>query len=657
MTGKRKRKTSDQPSGSTQTPKRQKLQPRSSSTPKALQTLTNSKVNGLALSKTSKPSPRTKQSKNHVSVAVTKAVNEAKHLKECKGEARKDLYSSIVDLLTEALVKDVDSANLEMTPAEVSLSVRDEPIPVHEQCPVTLQSHKLHPQKRPKKTLSARQKSPSDVGKKGKIPKQVPSKAQKKKAGKETQASKSSKKAHPIAATKLKKSKPAPQSSRNSTKPEKRLAKKTASKSPVLKTPRTKLKQPPTETPVFIEELVVDEGAALVPEPCHSSEKKKKGKKRSVDGYDTEVVLDSSDHDANPTQQNPKDITLNLRPRLPWWRATESLASLSSNLGNREDLLKLYVMAVIRSCIRESWSADALKRCFENDPSSSRGKAFLAISSSLLVMERARHMGQCHVKWRPELMQELLQRRVIEWSRVQKHVSFDHFAGCDVCLGQREATIRLWLRGDRYDPSDFWPGSSRVEVLTSEEREKDVVSVAVELSGGTKNERFVQISEPAKKGDVEFWVDPQCLRKCLLFHELVHATAIIAQDLRILIEDELRDGVIHLDMRNRIPGDEKLGVSERLERYLVQAVSESRDFLKRRTKHLMEIISLGDIYFSAIEEELIDSGNPEGRRTPKTSQIYDPPIVLNDEKYKDRIDRIVSLTQQRGLTASFATFG
>lgn len=108
--------------------------------------------------------------------------------------------------------------------------------------------------------------------------------------------------------------------------------------------------------------------------------------------------------------------------------------------------MRALVLSAIRHFIPEPWNADALRESFYRDRSSSRGNAFTIASSSLFMMPRARHLDQCHIKWRRIVLKELSEPRVIEWARLRKHPSFDHFAECDVYLSQREETARLWLR-------------------------------------------------------------------------------------------------------------------------------------------------------------------------------------------------------------------
>lgn len=341
---------------------------------------------------------------------------------------------------------------------------------------------------------------------------------------------------------------------------------------------------------------------------------------------------------------------------LPWWRTVESRMRQSELSTRDEDVLRAYILAAVQSCVQDSWKAQALRESYESDPSSPRGKAFLAVRSSLLMMERARHMGQCRTKWRPELIDELLHRRGLEWSNIEHDPSFSQFHGCDVCLGHRPATKRLQLSGSRYDSLNFWPTKNPVNILSTSEQEGGCLSVAVELGSETKLGLTPRKSSAAET-DSEFWVDAQCLRKCLVFHELVHATFILAEDLRYLVEDVLRDGVLQLPTLRKTSREKRVTAMERLERHIFQAISNNKDFMERRIEHLVDIVHLGNIYFSAGDAEVLDSsGGPTTEDAVASSKIYDAPHELNDDEYGARLLKLESLTEKKLSGEAFAPF-
>lgn len=334
-----------------------------------------------------------------------------------------------------------------------------------------------------------------------------------------------------------------------------------------------------------------------------------------------------------------------LSPNLPWWRSVESRMSLPMRHVKDENVLRGYIMTLIRSCVCESWKAEKLRESYARDPASNKGRAFLAVSSSLLMMERARHVGQCRMNWSTELLRELLQRRDIEWSPIEHDPTFPQFVGCEVCLAHRPATKLLKLKGAKYDSRDFWPTSSVVDVLSTSE-EKGVLSLAVELAPGCRPGQCANIDDD---DEIEFWVDEQCLRKCLVFHELVHSTSILTEDIMYMVEDELRDGIVEIPKSSDLC-ETGTSVVELLEAHLVDVLSRNEDFMKRRIAHFIDIIRLGDMYFSPGHGEVKTGG------LTISSKLYDAPTELNDEAYGDRVRKLESLTENKISRDPFPTF-
>lgn len=341
-----------------------------------------------------------------------------------------------------------------------------------------------------------------------------------------------------------------------------------------------------------------------------------------------------------------------LSPNRPWWRSVESRMSLSMRHVRDEDVLRGYVMTLIRSCVCESWKAEKLRESYDRNPASNQGRAFIAVSSSLLMMERARHVGQCRMRWGTEVVQELLQRRDIEWSAIEHDPTFRQFVGCEVCLAHRPATKLLKLKGAKYDSRDFWPTSSVVDVLSTSEG-KGVLSLAVELAPGC---RPGQSAKNDIDDENEFWVDEQCLRKCLVFHELVHSTSILTEDIMYMVEDELRDGMVEIP-RSSDSCETGSSVLALLESHLVDVLSRNEDFMKRRIAHFIDIIRLGDVYFSTGDGEVLDSGGWMKTAGPTiASKLYDAPTELDDEPYGDRVRKLAALTESKISRYPFPAF-
>lgn len=367
-----------------------------------------------------------------------------------------------------------------------------------------------------------------------------------------------------------------------------------------------------------------------------------------------QIEDDAEDSDfsrkARPRPSRSRSLQNLGHTELPWWHAAGPDMSRAIKHLNNEEAFRGLILAMIRSSICKSWSADNLREQYHQDPSSPRGRAFLAVSSSLFLMERARHIGQCRLEWKRQLMVELLGRRDIEWSIVQGDPSFPHFVGCEACQKYRRATRRIRLAGPGYDSRNFWPSNSRISILSAKYR-SNCVEVSAELNAETK--RFPYEHNIAKSKECELFVDAECLRKCLVFHELAHFTSILAEDIRLMIEGELGGGNIRM-VRESEGKDEC--ISNCLVRHLIDILSQNTEFLKRWTAHFIDLVELGNIYFSASDAEVLDSGagiKPE--TAPKASRIYDAPIELNDDEHKARVHKVESLTKKKSLVTSFAT--
>lgn len=384
------------------------------------------------------------------------------------------------------------------------------------------------------------------------------------------------------------------------------------------------------EEVVEIEELYVDGGVA--------SERTTKARRdTSLKGDVEEQVLDRSESKSvSNSEANNATAPAPTSTRLPWWRISGD--NLERTSKTEKQLLSTYVSAIIRTCLRETWNAETLRENYVRDPSSNKGQAFLAVHTSLQLFERARYIRECETRWRPELLRELMQRQEVDWSVLRQDKKFDQFAGCDACLGHRRATARLFLKGKRYDASDFWPGTSRLNVLSSQQVNDRKLSVSAELRGETTNDHLIRIG--ANENEVEFWVDSNCLRKCLLFHELVHSTASIARDFRTTISTNLGRGAVELKLSSKDSSGNGLSVSERLERYLLRSALHDKEYVQNHVAHLTDIIRLGDVYFSSPDAEVLDSGNPG--KSVYVPSIYDAPLDLGDEEYKQRIDQVIT---------------
>lgn len=344
-----------------------------------------------------------------------------------------------------------------------------------------------------------------------------------------------------------------------------------------------------------------------------------------------------------------------------WWRQSRPRVTLPDRvpLEQRKKLLRGFVMALVRSCIREAWSADTLLACYNREPASSRGEAYYAASASLLLFERARHMGQCRTRWRPELLNELLKRPRVQWQAVEQNEAFDQFTGCEVCLLHRPSTRKLILSGARYDARSFWASSSQVAILSTADQGDGGTAVAVEMTA-TQNHVAANADRPDDGTISEFYVDQQCLRRCLLFHELVHCTSRIAGEIRILLEDEVCDGLVEIPGNEKNTDDASIvhkgSVQARLERHLVQKLSENNDFLNRIVNQLSDAVQLGDKYFINLPTPHSRKPMGEVKGKPRNIQVHLGAEDLSNYGLRSFVQRLEARCEKRDTGTSYATF-
>ena len=565
----------------------------------------------------------------------------------CRGQAKKDLFDGIVDLLTQAFVQDLEQSRTKEQAENIVLPSRDESIqPVLNSVPDPLgrgpgSNERSADQPKAPQHRTEPKRSSIDAEH---FSEQVVSGSDCKNAELPVKKDRRRSKHSP---DKKKARKPAKEPTEKQ-----QLQPICPNHGDAVNSGLPVPSFPQVEEVIEIEESVVDSGRCLTPRKSKRSsslKKKKKGAKGVYDGNIETVVLDSSDREPQLTNMIAKLQPVNGSNPLPWWRLPSPRVSLPRHPQNEKDVFTGYISAVVKACIRNSWNALSLMKSYENDPSCSRAHGFRVVSGALLLLERARHMGQCRLKWKAEVVEDLMSLPELEWSPVKEHASFDHFTGCELCLGHRKAIHRLSLKGTRYDSCDFWPGSSEVQVLSATPDGTGCISTAIELTGSTTagHVQYLQATESSHTS--EFWVDSECLRKCLVFHELAHATTDIAEHVRSMIEDEVRHGVVHLSSPKRSSGNEDSSIQRRLERHLTNALLGNKVYLQQRTAHLIEMVRLGDIYFAGGDSVILDSGNiRQPKRTyGRTLAAYDAPLELNDEMHLDSIERLVALKQKR----------
>lgn len=225
---------------------------------------------------------------------------------------------------------------------------------------------------------------------------------------------------------------------------------------------------------------------------------------------------------------------------LPWWRSSRTRVTVSDHPTNEVDLIRGYISAVAHACLLESYNKISLRDTFDRDPGSPRGVGFRATSSSLLLLERARHMGHAREQFGSSLMHTLLNRKHLTWDFISTNsANYSHssqangqsplrdvvdnplkfsasssssirsrtkirnthpskvadFIGCELCGEFRLARCRISLSG-QCNGRDWWPEPLQLGVLSRkmepaderfrsvEERIHSTFAVTVELGLG-----------------------------------------------------------------------------------------------------------------------------------------------------------------------------
>lgn len=226
----------------------------------------------------------------------------------------------------------------------------------------------------------------------------------------------------------------------------------------------------------------------------------------------------------------------------------------------------------------------------------------------------------------------------------------------------RPATHRLVLTGRRYDGRVYWPEKTRIHVLSyTDEEANGIYQVNVEVYRGDteKKEKTLQGKVKSESvdagGQMEFFVDSQCLRQCLVFHWLAHASMLIAEDVRGVVEDELRDGMVELEVREddggRVISHERWRIFGALEEKLVECVVGRSEYMKQQVDLLGNMLKLGDLYLSMGDEEILDSGHAEDNPAVGAAlNIYDAPLHLGDDngRIAAQVQRLLAMSQGIG---------
>lgn len=408
-----------------------------------------------------------------------------------------------------------------------------------------------------------------------------------------------------------------------------------------------KRRHSPTEDSLIGE---ISEGSDDVsPEQNHEKREKKR------------LKLTKQSEDETPSSKNASYATTDLGSttaknagaavagsRLPWWRSTQNRVTVLDNPPNVIETFRGYVKAIVKACVNASWTTADLRAAFDGDPCSEKGKAFRDISTSLVLMERARHMGHCRARWHRDIVSGLVSRRYARWSKLSMMEDND-FMGCDICGSVRPATERLTLSGEKLDGREFWPDQMRIDILSMRKLSDDgSYSLTVEVNREEISNGIGEKDAEKREDDKTYYVDSQCLRQCLVFHRLVHATNIVSGEVRGMIEDELREGVVELKVK---PGVGDRSVLDALEEELMNCVLARTDYPNRQVTSFLDMLKLGDLYLSAEESEVIDSGCAEDEleRTKNIRPtIYDAPLYLGDERFASQVTRLVAMSQVFG---------
>lgn len=384
--------------------------------------------------------------------------------------------------------------------------------------------------------------------------------------------------------------------------------------------------------------------------PSEQDHAKKRPKPTTPTAHDASNSKDSSDTATGLTSMTVNGVGFVAGgSRLPWWRSTQNRVTVLDDPPNLVDIFRGYVTAIVKASVNASWTTADIRAAFDGDPCSEKGKAFREISTALVLMERARHMGHCRAKWHHEIVSGLVSRRHARWSKLSVKKESD-FVGCDICASVRPATERLILSGENFDGREFWPSRVQIDILSMKKlSDSNTYSLTVEVNREAAPNNTIRKNAENRGDDKTYFVDSQCLRQCLVFHRLVHATSTISGEVRGLIEDELREGVVELKVKSGL-GDRS--VLDALEEELMNCVMTHTDFLNRQVERLLDTLKLGDLYLSAEEwEEVIDSGCAEDelKRTKNNKPtIYDAPLYLRDEHFVAQVTRLIAMSQVFG---------
>lgn len=417
--------------------------------------------------------------------------------------------------------------------------------------------------------------------------------------------------------------------------------------------PRRRVKRLPKRRHSFTEDALIGEISDASDDVSPEQNHEKREKKR--------LKLTKQNGDETPNSKNASDATTVLESaivkgggiavagsRLPWWRSTQNRVTVLDNPPNVSEIFRGYVKAIVKACVNASWTTADLRAAFDGDPCSEKGKAFRDISTALVLMERARHMGHCRARWHRDIVSGLVSRKYARWSKLSMKEDSD-FMGCDICGSVRPATERLTLSGEKLDGREFWPDQMRIDILSMRKLSDDGrYSLTVEVNREGMSNGTAEKDAGKREDDKTYYVDSQCLRQCLVFHRLVHATSIVSGEVRGMIEDELREGVVELKVK---PGVGDRSVLDALEEELMNCVLVRTDYPNRQVMSLLDMLKLGDLYLSAEESEVIDSGCAEDEleRTKNIKPtIYDAPLYLGDERFAAQVTRLVAMSQVFG---------
>lgn len=282
--------------------------------------------------------------------------------------------------------------------------------------------------------------------------------------------------------------------------------------------------------------------------------------------------------------------------KVPWWRSSLSRTSYHIAQSKITETLKAFIMTMIKSSVRESWNRNELKQSYERDPSCAKGISFQCVASTLSEMDRARHMGVCRAQWSEKLFEQLLRKRRMAWSEVNPQSP--GLTTCEACTLGHQATRKVRSSGRALDSRNYWPNNAGIKMLSSTEKQ-EVISIAIEF----EQDNDVQSDAESSCDEFELNMHVDCLRKCLVFHELVHFNAVLSEDIKAMIEDELREGLIEIKKDTVQEGE---GPEEMLHRYLIGALCSNMAFLESRVASLSDLMKLGNLYLS----RLVDDKSP-----------------------------------------------